>query len=92
MADMDTSNPTPTESGPAPMPEVKPATPPMAEPAKPAAPAEPMKTETGGYAKKGNLTKWIIIYVIIAVVLYGGYYLYARSHNSSSNQTNTSIY
>lgn len=48
-------------------------------------PSEPMKTDGGGYGKKGSWTKWLLIYVAIAIVVYGAWYLI--KHNTGTTGT-----
>lgn len=74
----------------------------MSETAQPAAPmmppasAEPMKSgdgydKAGGYGKKGSLGKWIMIYVVIAAVVYvAGYYIY--KHYTGGASSGSSLY
>ena len=35
----------------------------------------PADEASGGYGQKGDWKKWLLIYVIVAVVVYGAYYL-----------------
>ena len=34
---------------------------------------------SGSYGQKGGWKKWLLIYVVIAIVVYGGYYLIKQS-------------
>lgn len=44
---------------------------------------EPVKQSSGGYGQKGGWKKWLWIYVVIAIVVYGGYYLFKQSGGST---------
>lgn len=39
--------------------------------------------QSGGYGQKGGWKKWLLIYVVIAIVVYGGYYLFKQSGGST---------
>lgn len=56
----------------------------------PSAPQTPASNDGGGY-KKGGMGKWILIYLVIAVVVYGLIYLwYKHNHPSTSTSGTTS--
>ena len=60
----------------------------------PANNTQPSAPKKGGYGKR-PMWQWILLYVIIAgVVYYGIYYYFAHRNSNSSNgsSTNTSIY
>jgi len=46
----------------------------------------------GGYGFKGGWKKWIWIYLIIAIVVYGGIYLYYHNKNSDTSGQTNNIY
>jgi hypothetical protein len=66
---------------------------PMEQPAK-MPDSKPAESSGYGYGKKGGVWKWVIIYVIVAIVVYGAYFIYARnkSNSSSTGTTTNSIY
>ncbi|MEK7548354.1 MAG: hypothetical protein AAB499_00445 [Patescibacteria group bacterium] len=48
--------------------------------------------ESGGYGKGGGWKKWLLIYVVIAVVVYGAVYFIWLKPDSDGSGANTSIY
>jgi flagellar basal body-associated protein FliL len=60
---------------------------------KPAMPAQSQPaTDQSGYGKKGSMWKWILIYLVIAIVVYGGIWYYYHNKNASSGSTTNSLY
>jgi len=75
-------------------PASEPVTPPAAadKPMADAPGQQPMKTDdsyskpAGGYGQKGGWKKWALIYLVIAVVVYGVIYYFIK-HNGASTGT-----
>jgi len=38
----------------------------------------PINQPSGGYGQRGGWKKWLLIYVVIAIVVYGAYYFAKR--------------
>ena len=46
--------------------------------------SESVNQPSGGYAQKGGWKKWVVIYVVVAVVIYGAiYYFFMRDTGST---------
>jgi len=63
-------------------------------PAPVAPPATPSQPGSGGYGKKGSMWRWVLIYLVIAVVVYGAIILVYKNKKSSdtSGSTTNSLY
>lgn len=56
-------------------------------------PVAASEAPASGYGKKGGLWKWVIIYAVIAAVVYGlVYYFFLAKGNSSSGTTTETLY
>jgi len=48
---------------------------------------QPTSQPAGGYGQKGGWKKWLLIYVVIAVIVYGLVYYFVLRNNGSYTPT-----
>ena len=90
---MDENMPKDTNTAPAKPEPMMPVDSTLGKPAMP----EPMKSgdnynKDGGYGKKGGWGKWVLIYVVIAAVVYvAAYYIY-KHYTGGASSTGSSLY
>ena len=53
---------------------------------------ESTSTPSKSYGGKSSMMKWLLIYVVIGLVVYGAWYYFAQSKSSTSGTTSTSVY